>query len=959
MRRRKKFGNKSLEREIKLVIAIFILFGFTILAIIAGLTGVNFSFDNRDKAAGKTYFVNDGKELEDTLAIAADSDAIFLKVGSYTTTNVNGFTIKDKDIRILGAGEAFVEVTGNNNSYVFNVQNANVSFESFRIRGANKDGVLVTNTGSKEVSFKDIEFTSNSGSAINTDTKSTVLNSLINQNGTGITTSNGELIVKNTVIQNSASNGIEVKTTSTSSITVENSIITKNKGDGISLAGGKNHIIKNVTLSENNNGIKETIDSFAKVSNTIVQNSTADGISFAGTNSTASYTNSYNNPGGNFKPSTLQSNTGNLSVVPQTVSNIDFHLATTSELKDKGNPDEKDADGSRVDIGAYGGFASIDNANSAPQITSTPPNFVKAGQAYTYEIKATDPDGDALDYIVLNSNIPAWLKQSGNKFSGTPSESDVGFVGLSVVVTDHKGHNVVQPISINVVSATRVITTPTPSTPTTAPTVAPTSTPIPSNPVPSIKIISPIASTKFDTNTAEIKWDITNRTNVEKIVLLYSSDKEKFQTITTLSPDRNSFPWDITNITNGSYMIKVEVYEKGSTTPIAQQSEQFEINKTSTSPTAQNVVITKISPEDNDVVDNRRQTILVEFTPKVDLDKTKSFLKINGENVEFQTTQGTLYYTPTTDFTGSRIQVEAKVVSNEGSEDSKKWTFKLPTNANPVDTTPDVTKKDTINILGLKLPKPIGLILLAAIIFGLLILILYFVVKLIRTIRDERQGNLEAEFTEYYDVDQTADNSVLYQGGTVPYETSTTTQTYTVDNNPNNIEQTYLVTPDQTHDDLTYTTTTTETKNTPNAESVSSETYVTEPEQTVTTTTYSTDSTQVPTQTDDVTQTITTTQTTSDPQVLVDDNTASSQTTSTTTTTTSGDDEDPYVAELKKKYGISDTDIAEYHKNEEAPIVTTTTTTSTISEDPMTDQKLDDNDSQPDPSQASKPPKKK
>ncbi len=717
------------------------LFGLLLVGVYIGIRSASINLDPRQEAAGKTYFVENSESLQDAINKSKDSDSIFLKVGTYSTTNSDGFIIKDKKIQILGAGKDFVTVLGNNNSYVFNVQNSSVKFDSIKIKGANKDGILIKNSGKKDVVLKSIEIENNSGAGVRTDSKTTISTSFIDQNGSGIVSS-GELLIDNTVIQNSAAEGLNIDSTSVSNSRITNSIISGNQGKGMLIEGGKSHIVKNVTLFKNNSGLVETGSSTTNITDSIIQGSKNEGVNLKGTSSSISFSNVYSN-GTDFTPTSLKNADGNLSVDSQFTSETDLHIVKTSTaVRNKGLASETNADGTRIDMGAFGGKPNLVSSNGAPVISSTPLKYIKPGQAYNYEVVAVDPDNDVLTYTVVNSNSPKWIKQDGNKFSGTPGEGNIGFWGIVLVVSDSRGHNIVHPISINVIPADRSI--PQEGT-------SPTPTASAAKPVAKINFINPKAGSVMTKDANEIKWEIANGVAIDKYVIKYSDDKEVFRTITTLPGDATSYKWvDIDKLVPGKYILQIEATDKSAPpVTIKVMSEEFEVKSVPVNTNVQSIVITKNSPADNDNVPTRKPLIAVEFKPDADLDASKTYIKIDGENVTYKFTKNTIYFEPTKDLAGTKTQVEAKIVTKDGAEASKKWFFNLPVSANPQNT--KVTVSSTSTVLGL--PRIVGLLLIAVIILGLLFLILYFVIKLLKTIRDERQGNLEAEFTEYYDGD--------------------------------------------------------------------------------------------------------------------------------------------------------------------------------------------------------------
>ena len=77
---------------------------------------------------------------------------------------------------------------------------------------------------------------------------------------------------------------------------------------------------------------------------------------------------------------------------------------------------------------------------AAPSFTSTPVENATVDVAYSYEVTATDPDGDTLT-ITEATPLPAWLTLTDNgdataDLTGTPAEGDVGDHNVSLQVSD-------------------------------------------------------------------------------------------------------------------------------------------------------------------------------------------------------------------------------------------------------------------------------------------------------------------------------------------------------------------------------------------------------------------------------------------------------------------------------------------------------------------------------------------
>ncbi len=93
-------------------------------------------------------------------------------------------------------------------------------------------------------------------------------------------------------------------------------------------------------------------------------------------------------------------------------------------------------------------------SNTLPTFTSTPITSAVLGQTYTYNITATDADGDNLTFSGIG--LPTWLSLTDNNdntatLSGTPQAENLGNNSLAVSVSDGTG-NTVQSFTIEVTS---------------------------------------------------------------------------------------------------------------------------------------------------------------------------------------------------------------------------------------------------------------------------------------------------------------------------------------------------------------------------------------------------------------------------------------------------------------------------------------------------------------------------
>jgi hypothetical protein len=89
--------------------------------------------------------------------------------------------------------------------------------------------------------------------------------------------------------------------------------------------------------------------------------------------------------------------------------------------------------------------------NSAPTISGTPLSSVVAGQAYSFQPSATDPNGDQLTFSV--ANLPGWatFNASTGRISGTPNATHVGaYSNITISVSDGSANASLTAFSITV-----------------------------------------------------------------------------------------------------------------------------------------------------------------------------------------------------------------------------------------------------------------------------------------------------------------------------------------------------------------------------------------------------------------------------------------------------------------------------------------------------------------------------
>ena len=91
------------------------------------------------------------------------------------------------------------------------------------------------------------------------------------------------------------------------------------------------------------------------------------------------------------------------------------------------------------------------STNAPPTISGSPGASVLAGQAYTFQPTAADPNNDALTFTVTNKPVWAEFNASTGRLSGTPTAAQVGAYGnISIQVSDGSMNASLAPFTITV-----------------------------------------------------------------------------------------------------------------------------------------------------------------------------------------------------------------------------------------------------------------------------------------------------------------------------------------------------------------------------------------------------------------------------------------------------------------------------------------------------------------------------
>lgn len=277
----------------------------------------------------------------------------------------------------------------------------------------------------------------------------------------------------------------------------------------------------------------------------------------------------------------------------------------------------------------------IYNNNSLPQIRSIPENFVlEEGQRFSYQIVATDPDGDSLQYrFVQTANFLSLNPQTG-QISSAPLRAN-GFESLvyeiTIAVDDQKSGEVRQTFQLTILGPKKEKPHVDNKTPQ-----SPDQDGVDQEDPFEAEIISPTENSVFSDSRNRIEWNTNNPNYIESIQLRYTQNLEEYTNIINLDGEATSYEWDVSNLEDGFYYIDI-IFELEQGDNVVLLSDSFEIANQPASGETGIVQIINVSPANQSEIDISDEIeISGEFVPpsNQEIDEDSFILRLNDSEIE-------------------------------------------------------------------------------------------------------------------------------------------------------------------------------------------------------------------------------------------------------------------------------------------------------------------------------------
>jgi hypothetical protein len=351
-----------------------------------------------------------------------------------------------------------------------------------------------------------------------------------------------------------------------------------------------------------------------------------------------------------------------------------------------------------------------------PYTDSRPGTNIDVGSSYTYTVEAEDPNGDSIDYYVINNT--GWLtftlnSSSDGNFKGTFSGTPTAPGSYTVVIALNDGfhdHYSVQLWVINVNS--------------------------PENDTPVVTIESPAGGDILQQNQqATVRWSVSDSNLITRFDVYVTTDPTQNSAwtplITGLEYNYDSYIWNTGNIPVGTYYIVVQATDNQEpagigtgvsgafgvgTAPVQPGPEEPEPEPgPEPEPEPPDIidnypVISSITPADKSETDDTTPLISADLTASdgetIDTGSVK--LTLDDDDISALATlnrggepEGSIMYTPGQPLSPGSHKVSLTFDDSGEKTASKQWTFTITEEPEEEPYEED----DTITIFGVTLPK--------------------------------------------------------------------------------------------------------------------------------------------------------------------------------------------------------------------------------------------------------------
>jgi len=296
----------------------------------------------------------------------------------------------------------------------------------------------------------------------------------------------------------------------------------------------------------------------------------------------------------------------------------------------------------------------FNGGNRPPKITSTPENLnIDVGSAFSYNIQASDADGDKITYSLVES--PQFLSIDANSgvMTNNSKTMEEGSYQVTVKVTDGKGGADSQSFTLNMGT---------------------------SSVEQEITVLFPKKGEVVSNTKNTILWKINSVEQVKSLEMQYSSDYTIWNSLEKFESPEEEYIWDVSELESGEYALRFIITHNDGT-QTQQTSEEFFVNPSDVP--EEITVISELSPKEEAVLYDSKPEISAKFnTPgdgEIDREKISIWLDDieEAQSLSCEMTDDKIVCLPSEELKDGRHKVKIEVKEESGNTSTKEWFFEV------------------------------------------------------------------------------------------------------------------------------------------------------------------------------------------------------------------------------------------------------------------------------------------
>lgn len=292
------------------------------------------------------------------------------------------------------------------------------------------------------------------------------------------------------------------------------------------------------------------------------------------------------------------------------------------------------------------------STNKPPVIEGSKEGFViTLNEVFSYQVKATDPEGDTITYSFVSAPDFLSINPSTGLISGT-KPTEVGDLRFIVKADDGKGGIATEEFIIRIQPESEE----------------------------EVEFTFPKSGSVLSPQNNKVKWSVNNGIRVRTIVLGFSQDRASWTELTRLDRNTGEYTWNISDMEPGDYYLRIQLTDT-SNKLFEVVSDKFSID---TAEEVSETSITDLVPAEGSTIQDTRPIISAKFSvPEgtiIDLDSVSFTLNERTDLTVCDVLASGITCEVVSELLDGNYKAYIELMDSKGATVIKEWNFSVASN---------------------------------------------------------------------------------------------------------------------------------------------------------------------------------------------------------------------------------------------------------------------------------------